>query len=59
MTTTSFMEFTGAQDKHVLFVHKCVNHLQDILFLRIQNFCIIHPTHMHDAFHEEWIRLEA
>lgn len=46
MTTTSFMEFISAQDKHLLFVHKCANHMQDILFLRNTKFFYYPPdTH--------------
>jgi len=43
-TTTSLMKFIGAQDKHVLFVDKCANHLQDILFLRNTKFLYYPPN---------------
>ena len=38
------MKFIGAQDKHVLFVDKCANHLQDILFLRNTKFLYYPPN---------------
>jgi len=45
VTTTSFMEFIGAQNKHVLSVDKCANHLQDILFPRNTNFFVLSTQH--------------
>jgi len=43
MTTTSFMEFISAQDKRLLFVDKCANHMHDILFLRNTKFLYYPP----------------
>jgi hypothetical protein len=44
MSTTSFMEFTGEQVKRLLFVDKCVSHLQDILFPRNIKFLYYPPN---------------